>query len=172
MTGSRSPCLREVGRGATVYVSCAQPKNSSARNSGRRTFITAVARKARRTCLLWARSHEYVRRGTVSILAGIDLLSGKVHALVKDRHRSREFIEFLELLDKAYPTDTAIKVILDNHSAHISRKPKRGSRSSPRVASHSPSRQSMVHGSISSRVSSQSSHDQRFVISASRPKRS
>ena len=60
----------------------------------------------------------------MSILAGIDLLTGKVHALVKDRHRSREFIEFLELLDKAYPTDTAIKVILDNHSAHISKETK------------------------------------------------
>ena len=57
----------------------------------------------------------------VSLLAGIDLLTGKVHALVKDRHRSREFIEFLKLLDVAYPTHTAIKVILDNHSAHISK---------------------------------------------------
>jgi transposase len=72
----------------------------------------------------FGRDHEYVRRGTVSILAGIDLLTGKVHALVKDRHRSREFIEFLGLLDKAYPTDTAIKVILDNHSAHISKETK------------------------------------------------
>jgi hypothetical protein len=53
-------------------------------------------------------------------LAGIDLLSGKVHALVRDRHRSREFIEFLKLLDAAYPVHTAIKLILDNHSAHIS----------------------------------------------------
>ena len=72
----------------------------------------------------FGRDHEYVRRGTVSILAGIDLLTGKVHALVKDRHRSREFIEFLGLLDKAYPTDTTIKVILDNHSAHISKETK------------------------------------------------
>jgi transposase len=68
-----------------------------------------------------ARDHEYKRHGTVSLLAGIDLLTGKVHALVKDRHRSREFIEFLKLLDVAYPTRTAIKVILDNHSAHISK---------------------------------------------------
>jgi transposase len=68
-----------------------------------------------------ARDHEYKRHGTVSLLAGIDLLTGKVHALVKDRHRSREFIEFLKLLDGAYPTHTAIKVILDNHSAHISK---------------------------------------------------
>jgi transposase len=69
----------------------------------------------------FAREHEYKRHGTVSLLAGIDLLSGKVHALVKDRHRSREFIEFLKLLDAAYPAATAIKLILDNHSAHISK---------------------------------------------------
>jgi len=54
-------------------------------------------------------------------MAGIDLLSGHVHALVKDRHRSREFIEFLKLVDAAYPADTAIEIILDNHSAHVSR---------------------------------------------------
>jgi transposase len=69
----------------------------------------------------FARDHEYKRHGTVSLLAGIDLLTGKVHALVKDRHRSREFIEFLKLLDTAYPARTAIHLVLDNHSAHISR---------------------------------------------------
>jgi transposase len=69
----------------------------------------------------FARDHEYKRHGTISLLAGIDLLTGKVHALVRDRHRSREFIEFLKLLDAAYPPRTAIKLILDNHSAHISR---------------------------------------------------
>jgi transposase len=69
----------------------------------------------------FARDHEYKRHGTLSLLAGIDLLTGKVHALVRDRHRSREFIEFLKLLDAAYPPRTAIKLILDNHSAHISR---------------------------------------------------
>src|SRR6202049_2543105 len=52
----------------------------------------------------FARDHEYKRHGTLSLLAGIDLLTGKVHALVKDRHRSRGFIEFLKLLDAAYPT--------------------------------------------------------------------
>jgi len=71
-----------------------------------------------------ARDYEYKRHGTLSLLAGIDLLTGQVHALVKDRHRSREFIEFLKLLDAAYPADTAIKLILDNHSAHISKETK------------------------------------------------
>ena len=65
----------------------------------------------------FARDHEYKRHGTVSLLAGIDLLTGQVHALVRDRHRSREFIEFLQLIDAAYPPHTEIKVILDNHSA-------------------------------------------------------
>jgi hypothetical protein len=45
---------------------------------------------------IFAREHEYKRHGTISLLVGIDLVTGKVHALVKDRHRSREFIEFLK----------------------------------------------------------------------------
>src|SRR5271167_2509031 len=72
----------------------------------------------------WARDHEYKRHGTVSLLAGIDLLTGKVHACVEDRHRSREFIAFLKKVDAAYPEKTAIKIILDNHSAHISKETK------------------------------------------------
>src|ERR1700745_1896394 len=64
----------------------------------------------------FARDYEYKRHGTLSLLAGTELLPGEVHALVKDRHRSREFIEFLKLLDTAYPASTAIKLILDNHS--------------------------------------------------------
>src|ERR1700746_211105 len=67
------------------------------------------------------RDHEYKRHGTLTLRAGIALLTGHVHALVKERHRSREFIEFLKLLDAASPADTAIEVILDNHSAHVSR---------------------------------------------------
>jgi transposase len=69
----------------------------------------------------FARDHEYKRHGTLSLLAGIDLLTGKVHACIEDRHRSREFVGFLKRLDAAYPADTAIKLILDNHSAHISK---------------------------------------------------
>jgi transposase len=72
----------------------------------------------------FGRDYEYKRCGTVSLLAGIDLVSGTVHALVKDRHRSREFVEFLQLLDAAYPAHTAIKLILDNHSAHVSKETK------------------------------------------------
>jgi transposase len=68
-----------------------------------------------------SRDHEYVRHGTVTLMAGIDLLTGKVHATVVQRHRSREFVAFLQTVDAAYPADTLIRVILDNHSAHISK---------------------------------------------------
>src|SRR3984885_15185076 len=71
-----------------------------------------------------ARDHEYKRHGTLSLLAGIDLLTGQIHACVEDRHRSREFVGHLQRLNAAYPTDTAIKLILDNHSAHVSKETK------------------------------------------------
>ncbi len=67
------------------------------------------------------RDYEYVRRGTVSILAGIDLHSGQIFANVDDRHRSVEFIALLKRLDEHYPQDAVIRVVLDNHSAHISK---------------------------------------------------
>lgn len=67
------------------------------------------------------RDHEYIRHGTVSLLAGIDLLSGEVLGLVRDRHRSSEFVEFLRMTDAHYPADARIRLVLDNHSAHISR---------------------------------------------------
>ena len=67
------------------------------------------------------RDYEYVRRGTVSILAGIDLHSGHIFANVEDRHRSVEFIALLKRLDEYYPKDSIIRVVLDNHSAHISK---------------------------------------------------
>jgi hypothetical protein len=90
------------------------------------------------TYATFSRDHEYKRHGTLSLLAGIDLLTGKVHALVKDRHHSREFIEFLKLLNAAYPADTAIKLILGNHSAHISRE-------TPSLARYSTERSLRVH---------------------------
>ena len=67
------------------------------------------------------RDHEYIRHGTLSLLAGIDLLSGEVLGLVRKRHRSVEFIEFLQLADVHYPEGARIRIVLDNHSAHISK---------------------------------------------------
>ena len=67
------------------------------------------------------RDHEYVRHGTLTLMAGLDLLTGHVHRLTVDRHRSREFIEFLKRIDGFYLAAATIRMILDNHSAHISK---------------------------------------------------
>ena len=67
------------------------------------------------------RDHEYVRHGTLSLLAGIDLLTGEAIPLVSETHKSSDFIEFLEILDAKYPENEKIRLILDNHSAHISK---------------------------------------------------
>jgi transposase len=67
------------------------------------------------------RDNEYVRHGTLPLLAGIDLWNGEVLGLVRERHRSAEFIEFLRLLDARYPAEARIRLVLDNHSAHLSR---------------------------------------------------
>ena len=67
------------------------------------------------------RDHEYKRLGTCSILAALDLHEGHVTARVERRHRSREFIALLKDLDQYYPTGCTIRIILDNHSAHISK---------------------------------------------------
>jgi len=69
----------------------------------------------------WSRDHEYQRHGTLSILAAVDLHNGEVIAQVHPRHRSREFILLLKELDEHYPKECTIRVILDNHSAHISK---------------------------------------------------
>lgn len=67
------------------------------------------------------RDYEYVRHGTVSILAGIDLHSGHLFAHAEDRHRSVEFIALLKDIDAYYPSAAIIRLVLDNHSSHISK---------------------------------------------------
>jgi transposase len=68
-----------------------------------------------------ARDHEYKRLGTASILAGLELHDGHVFCQVQRRHRSREFIGLLKEIDDYYPADVQIRLILDNHSAHVSK---------------------------------------------------
>ena len=71
------------------------------------------------------RDYEYIRLGTLSLLAGIDLLTGEAIPLISESHKSADFIEFLKILDKKYPEGDTIRLILDNHSAHTSKETKR-----------------------------------------------
>jgi hypothetical protein len=68
-----------------------------------------------------ARDSHYIRLGTWSILAGLDLHDGHVTARVEERHRSLEFVALLKDLDAHYPAACTIRLILDNHSSHLSK---------------------------------------------------
>lgn len=67
------------------------------------------------------RDSEYRRMGTVNLLAGMDLLTGEIIPLVRDTHKSADFVAFLMILDEKYGKDKKIRIVLDNHSAHTSR---------------------------------------------------
>jgi transposase len=67
------------------------------------------------------RDSEYRRFGTVSLLAGMDLITGEIIPLVRDTHKSADFIDFLKILDGKYDKAKKIKIVLDNHSAHTSK---------------------------------------------------
>nr|WP_081844027.1 transposase [[Clostridium] aminophilum] len=68
------------------------------------------------------RDYEYKRLGTVSLLTAIDLLTGEAIPLVRDTHKSEDFIDFLKKLNEKYPEGDTIQVILDNHTVHTSKK--------------------------------------------------
>jgi transposase len=70
------------------------------------------------------RDYEYKRLGTVSLLTGIDLITGEAIPLVRDTHNSDDFIDFLKILDEKYPISDTIQIILDNHSVYTSKKVK------------------------------------------------
>jgi len=67
------------------------------------------------------RDYEYERLGTVSLLAGLDLHSGRIIETVSDTHKSADFVAFLKKVDAAYPERHKIRLVLDNHSAHTSK---------------------------------------------------
>ena len=67
-----------------------------------------------------SRDYEYKRLGTLSLLAAIDLQTGEAIPLVKDKHSSKEYIEFLKLLDNKYPKGDKIRIVLDNLKVHTS----------------------------------------------------
>ena len=66
------------------------------------------------------RDREYARLGTLSLLAAIDLPAGVAVPMAGDTHKSSDFVAFLRKLDGSYPKGDVIRLILDNHSSHVS----------------------------------------------------
>ena len=67
-----------------------------------------------------SRDYEYRRLGTLSLLAGIDLQTGEAIPLVSETHNSKDYIEFLKILDNKYPKGDKIRLVLDNLKVHSS----------------------------------------------------
>lgn len=67
-----------------------------------------------------SRDYEYKRLGILSLLAAINLQTGEAIPLVRDKHSSKEYIEFLKLLDDKYPKGDKISMVLDNLQVHTS----------------------------------------------------
>jgi len=65
-------------------------------------------------------THDYKRHGTTTLFAAFNILNGKVIGTCQDRHRSREFVRFLNHLEKNLPADQEVHLIMDNYCTHKS----------------------------------------------------
>ncbi len=63
-------------------------------------------------------THDYVRHGTTSLFAALDIASGSVIAQHYRRHRHQEFLRFLKVIDAAVPKDLELHLALDNYATH------------------------------------------------------
>ena len=63
-------------------------------------------------------THDYLRHGTTTLFAALDLLDGTVLAQCRPRHRHQEFLSFLRAIEQAVPADLEIHLILDNYATH------------------------------------------------------
>ncbi|MFC7752526.1 IS630 family transposase [Tsukamurella soli] len=64
------------------------------------------------------RTHDYVRHGTTSLFAAMNVADGTVISSIHRRHRAVEFKKFLQKIDKTVPDDLAVHVICDNYATH------------------------------------------------------
>jgi transposase len=82
------------------------------------------------------RTHDYVRHGTTSLFAALDVATGRVIGECHRRHRSREFLRFLETIDHAVPAGLDVHLILDNYGTHKTAQVRRWFARHPRFHVH------------------------------------
>lgn len=79
-------------------------------------------------------THDYVRHGTTTLFAALDVATGKVIGKCSKRHRHQEFLAFLRLIDKETPPELDLHLVLDNYATH--KHPKVGARLAKRPRFH------------------------------------
>ena len=62
--------------------------------------------------------HDYIRHGTTTLFAALDVATGEVTTQCKPRHRHQEFLGFLRQIEKSVPTDLDIHLVVDNDCTH------------------------------------------------------
>jgi transposase len=81
------------------------------------------------------RTHDYVRHGTTTLFAALEIATGKVTGLCKNRHRHQEFLAFLKHVARAYP-DRELHLVMDNYAAHKHPNVKAWLATNPRIHIH------------------------------------
>ena len=81
------------------------------------------------------RTHDYIRHGTTTLFAALDIATGKVTGICKQRHRHQEFLAFLKHVARAYP-DRELHLIMDNYAAHKRPEIKAWLADNPRIHVH------------------------------------
>ncbi len=81
-------------------------------------------------------THDYVRHGTTTLFAALDIATGRVLAQCRKRHRHEEFLAFLRLLDREVPAELDIHLVLDNYATHKHAKVRQWLAARPRFHLH------------------------------------
>jgi len=81
-------------------------------------------------------THNYVRHGTTTLFAALDIATGKVLTSCKNRHRHQEYLQFLKQVDTNVPSDLGIHLVVDNYATHKHPKIKRWLAAHPRYQVH------------------------------------
>ena len=81
-------------------------------------------------------THDYKRNGTTTLFAALNMLDGRVIGTCMPRHRHREFLRFLKLIDQMSPADLDLHLIVDNYATHKTPAVKRWIKAHPRFHLH------------------------------------
>ncbi|MEQ4210499.1 IS630 family transposase, partial [Actinopolymorpha sp. B9G3] len=81
------------------------------------------------------RTHDYIRHGTATLFAALEIATGKVTGLTQPRHRHQEFLRFLKHLARAYPEDE-LHLVMDNYATHKRTEVREWLAANPRIKVH------------------------------------
>ncbi|MDQ3029781.1 MAG: IS630 family transposase [Actinomycetota bacterium] len=117
----------------------APPENAIVLSIDEKSQIQALERSAPilplQPGLAERRSHDYIRHGTSTLFAALEISTGKVTAALKPRHRHQEFLAFLKQVTRAYPKGE-LHLVMDNYAAHKHKAVKEWLAANPRVICH------------------------------------